>query len=63
MRPDPLSEDERAELAWLRTENTLLRVERDILLRVASGYAGDMAALLRREHPGSTHSTPGRRHT
>ena len=47
----PLTPDERAELVWLRTENTLLRVERDILLRVASGYARDM-------HSDSHHRTP-----
>lgn len=46
-----MTDDERAELAWLRTENTLLRVERDILMRVASGYAEDMAALMRRSGP------------
>ena len=39
----PLTEDERSELLWLRKENTLLRVERDILLRVATGYAKDAA--------------------
>ncbi len=49
MSPDPLTDDERAELAWLRTENTLLRVERDILLRVATGYADDAAT--RGRHP------------
>ncbi|MCT2584823.1 hypothetical protein [Actinophytocola gossypii] len=37
----PLDDDERAELNWLRSENRLLRVERDILLRVASDYAHD----------------------
>lgn len=47
--PVTLTEDERAELAFLRAENTLLRVERDILMRVASGYAADMTALTRRE--------------
>ncbi len=41
--PRPLTEDERSELLWLRKENTLLRVERDILLRVATGYANDAA--------------------
>ncbi len=41
--PPPLTDDERAELLWLRKENTLLRVERDILLRVATGYANDAA--------------------
>jgi hypothetical protein len=50
-----LTDDERSELAWLRTENSLLRVERDILLRVASGYAEDMAALL--------HGGPSPNHT
>lgn len=39
----PLGDDERAELTWLRSENRLLRVERDILLRVATGYATDAA--------------------
>ncbi|MCP2163471.1 hypothetical protein [Goodfellowiella coeruleoviolacea] len=48
-----LTDDERAELAWLRTENNLLRVERDILLRVATGYAKDMDHLLRRSAPRS----------
>ncbi|HEY8371291.1 MAG TPA: hypothetical protein VIL00_00970 [Pseudonocardiaceae bacterium] len=42
-----LTEDERAELAWLRSENALLRVQRDVLLRIASGYARDMDAMLR----------------
>lgn len=40
-----MTEDE--ELAWLRKENALLRVERDILLRVASGYAMDHQLLVR----------------
>lgn len=44
----PLTDDERAELAWLRTENDFLRVQRDILLRVATGYAHDVEAMLRR---------------
>jgi len=44
----PLTEDERAELAWLRRENDFLRVQRDILLRVATGYAHDVEAMLRR---------------
>lgn len=46
--PGPLTEDERSELIWLRTENALLRVERDILVHVASGYAEDVATSLRR---------------
>ncbi len=49
----PLTEEERSELTWLRTENTLLRVERDILMRVASGYAKDMDTLLDRRPPRS----------
>ncbi|UQS23958.1 GreA/GreB family elongation factor [Amycolatopsis thermalba] len=37
------------DLEFLRAENALLRVERDILLRVAAGFAGDAnATLLRR---------------
>ncbi|MFJ8962447.1 hypothetical protein ACIRG5_23950 [Lentzea sp. NPDC102401] len=44
----PLTAGERAELAWLRKENDFLRVQRDILLRVASGYAHDFEAALRR---------------
>ena len=43
----PLTTGERAELAWLRKENDFLRVQRDILLRVASGYAHDFEAVLR----------------
>jgi hypothetical protein len=39
-----LSEDERAELNWLRSENRLLRVERDMLLKIATGYANDAMA-------------------
>ncbi|MBW4716791.1 hypothetical protein [Saccharothrix obliqua] len=44
----PLTEGERAELAWLRSENTFLRVQRDILMRIATDYAHDMDAMLRR---------------
>ena len=36
-----LSADERAELDWLRQENRLLRVEKDMLLRLATEYALD----------------------
>ncbi|SFB49731.1 hypothetical protein SAMN05216266_11491 [Amycolatopsis marina] len=51
-RTPPLDRDERAELEWLRTENALLRTERDILVRVASGFADDANATLlaRRSH-------------
>ncbi|MFD5830694.1 hypothetical protein [Lentzea sp. NPDC060358] len=45
----PLSDGERAELSRLRKENDFLRVQRDILLRVASGYARDFDAVLRRD--------------
>ncbi|SDO67711.1 hypothetical protein [Lentzea jiangxiensis] len=47
----PLTDDERAELARLRKENDFLRVQRDILLRVASDYAHDFEAVLRRDDP------------
>lgn len=49
---DPLTGDERTELAWLRKENEFLRAQRDILLNVASGYAHDFEAMLRgHRHP------------
>ncbi|MFJ5986100.1 hypothetical protein [Lentzea sp. NPDC092896] len=47
---DPLTDGERAELAWLRKENDFLRVQRDILLGVATGYAHDFEALRRHHH-------------
>ncbi|MHA6799448.1 GreA/GreB family elongation factor [Bounagaea algeriensis] len=40
-----LAADERAELDWLRTENTLLRTERDALLRIATEFAQDAGFL------------------
>ncbi|MFC4003730.1 hypothetical protein ACFS2C_10160 [Prauserella oleivorans] len=40
----PLRADERAELDWLRDENALLRTERDVLLRLAAGFARDAGA-------------------
>jgi hypothetical protein len=46
----PLTDGERAELVWLRQENDFLRVQRDILLRVASGYAHDFETMSHR-HP------------
>ncbi|MEU4804610.1 hypothetical protein [Actinosynnema sp. NPDC023587] len=46
-----LTPDERAELTWLRSENTFLRAQRDVLVRIATGYAHDMDALLRRRGP------------
>jgi hypothetical protein len=45
----PLTDSERAELAWLRKENDFLRVQRDILMSVATGYAHDFEAMLRRD--------------
>ncbi|MCR3750661.1 hypothetical protein [Lentzea californiensis] len=45
----PLTDGERAELAWLRKENDFLRVQRDILMSVATGYAHDFEAVLRRD--------------
>ncbi len=46
-----LTEGERAELTWLRSENTFLRVQLDVLTRVATGYAVDMDAMLRDHRP------------
>jgi transposase len=40
-KPAPPRPGERTELDRLRAENALLRAERDILLRVATGYALD----------------------
>ena len=36
-----LTADERAELDWLRRQNKLLRVERDMLLKIAKSYSLD----------------------
>lgn len=44
----PLTPDEREELAWLRTENAFLRVQRDVLTRIAAGYAHDVEVFLGR---------------
>jgi transcription elongation factor GreA len=38
-----MSAEDHDELAWLRAENALLRTERDMLLRIATGYAEDAA--------------------
>ncbi|GAA3573393.1 hypothetical protein GCM10022222_67160 [Amycolatopsis ultiminotia] len=40
-----LTPDEQAELAWLRAENSLLRAEKDLLLKAAAGFAADAGAL------------------
>ncbi|CAL9539063.1 hypothetical protein SUDANB95_04159 [Actinosynnema sp. ALI-1.44] len=47
-----LTDDERAELHWLRTENAFLRVQLDIVTRIATDYAEDVDALLRRRTHG-----------
>ncbi|MBB3049547.1 hypothetical protein FHS23_000542 [Prauserella isguenensis] len=39
--PQP-NDDERAELEWLRVENQLLRTQRDVLERIATGFAEDL---------------------
>lgn len=44
----PLTDDERDELTWLRAENAFLRVQRDVLTRIASGYAHDVEVILGR---------------
>ncbi|GAA1253159.1 hypothetical protein GCM10009676_45250 [Prauserella halophila] len=36
------NDDERAELEWLRAENELLRAQRDVLERIATGFAEDL---------------------
>jgi hypothetical protein len=54
----PSPEDGPAELDRLRKENALLRVERDILVRVAYGYANDMTMLLRHQNPCSPCGKP-----
>ncbi|SEP37864.1 hypothetical protein [Amycolatopsis saalfeldensis] len=41
-----LTSGERRELMRLRAENTLLRTEKDILLKAAMGFAIDAGALL-----------------
>jgi len=46
--PDPPRPGDHTELDRLRAENALLRAERDILLRVATGYALDAERALRR---------------
>jgi hypothetical protein len=58
---DALAADERTELEWLRAENTLLRTERDVLLRVATAFAEDADATLLRRAAGwrDHHGTAG----
>lgn len=55
----PLDDDEREELVWLRTENAFLRVQRDVLTRIATGYALDVEVILGRganeEHRSADH--------
>ncbi|WP_197285096.1 hypothetical protein [Sciscionella sediminilitoris] len=40
---------ELAELHWLRSENELLRTERDALVRLATGFAKDVGLLRGKE--------------
>ncbi|MEU4447733.1 hypothetical protein AB0K14_07260 [Actinosynnema sp. NPDC050801] len=47
-RSVPLTDEERDELVWLRTENAFLRVQRDVLTRIATGYAHDVEVFLGR---------------
>lgn len=48
-----MTADDRAELEWLRAENVLLRTERDILVRIATGFAEDArVTVLRRAGTG-----------
>lgn len=42
----PVIHDVHAELAWLRAENTLLRTEKEILLKAATWFALDAKAVL-----------------
>ncbi|MFF0149572.1 hypothetical protein ATK36_5313 [Amycolatopsis sulphurea] len=46
-----LTGDEQAELIFLRAENTLLRIERDILMKAASGFAAEAGALVHKPEP------------
>ncbi|GAA1213238.1 hypothetical protein [Prauserella alba] len=46
-RPHP-TDDERGELEWLRVENELLRTQRDVLERIAIGFAEDLGVALPR---------------
>ncbi|WNV85188.1 hypothetical protein [Umezawaea sp. Da 62-37] len=50
----PLAAEERAELDWLRTENAFLRVQRDVLTRIATGYAHDVEVFLGRRAPATS---------
>ncbi|WP_367127490.1 hypothetical protein [Saccharothrix sp. HUAS TT1] len=49
----PLTDEEREELVWLRAENAFLRVQRDVLTRIASGYAHDVEVFLGRRATGT----------
>ncbi|MBM7809894.1 hypothetical protein [Saccharothrix algeriensis] len=56
----PLTGEERAELTWLRAENELLRVQRDMLTRIATGYARDVEVILGRRAGAGAASEPPR---
>ncbi|GHG02863.1 hypothetical protein GCM10017567_17770 [Amycolatopsis bullii] len=45
MHPTALTPGERSELVRLRAENALLRIEKDLLLKAATGFAVDAGAL------------------
>ncbi|MCP2254308.1 hypothetical protein LY13_003075 [Prauserella aidingensis] len=53
--PQP-NDDERAELEWLRVENQLLRTQRDVLERIATGFAEDLGIAWPGDAPGSSGS-------
>lgn len=44
----PLTHDERAELVWLRAENALLRMEKEILVKTATWFAEEANAVPRK---------------
>ncbi|MFT7867407.1 MULTISPECIES: hypothetical protein [Amycolatopsis] len=45
VHPTALTPGERSELVRLRAENALLRIEKDLLLKAATGFAVDAGAL------------------
>ncbi|HEX6345179.1 hypothetical protein [Umezawaea sp.] len=51
----PLTDEERRELVWLRAENAFLRVQRDVLTRIATGYAHDVEVFLGRRSTDALH--------
>ncbi|GAA3463835.1 hypothetical protein ACFFSW_35445 [Saccharothrix longispora] len=49
-----LTDEEREELTWLRAENAFLRVQRDVLTRIATDYAHDIEVILGRRATGAS---------